>query len=205
MQKYEEFLENVKRENPDEYSELSDILSRFKTLRDSNQSLQENQKYIQDKLDSLTNQVNTHTKDMDSKIMGINNDIAIKQKELEVSFQVTIQDIEEEKNRLQSETEENTSKKMDKTSETGQILMSIDNLYNKCFGRKEKAYIKHPMPNEDHPKNFDDMKERGSMAIQQLELLEMYLDDFKQLRERLANNEAINKKKNEMRLNNEII
>jgi hypothetical protein len=42
MQKYEEFLENVKRENPDEYSELSDILSRFKTLRDSNQSLQEN-------------------------------------------------------------------------------------------------------------------------------------------------------------------
>jgi hypothetical protein len=29
--------------------------------------------------------VNNYTKDMDSKIMGINNDIAIKQKELEVS------------------------------------------------------------------------------------------------------------------------
>lgn len=32
MRKYEEFLENVKQKNPDEFSELGDILSRYRQL-----------------------------------------------------------------------------------------------------------------------------------------------------------------------------
>lgn len=53
--------------------------------------------------------------------MTLNNKIAKKQKKLEK--------IEEHKGHLMAESEELTSKKMKKTTEHGQILMTIDNLY----------------------------------------------------------------------------
>ena len=36
MKKYEEYLDSVRERNPDEYQELSDILSRHQTLKNSN-------------------------------------------------------------------------------------------------------------------------------------------------------------------------
>lgn len=39
MRKYEAYLESVRDQNPDEYSELSDILARYETLIDSNNAL----------------------------------------------------------------------------------------------------------------------------------------------------------------------
>jgi hypothetical protein len=41
MKKYEAYLESVKECNPDEYQELSDILSRYWTLKNSNTKLNE--------------------------------------------------------------------------------------------------------------------------------------------------------------------
>ena len=61
--------------------------------------------------------------------MTLNNKIATKQQRLEK--------IEDLKGRLMAESEENTSKKMKKTTEHGQILMTIDNLFQKCLERKE--------------------------------------------------------------------
>ena len=42
MRKYESYLESVKDYNPDEYQELSDILSRYWTLKNSNTKLTSN-------------------------------------------------------------------------------------------------------------------------------------------------------------------
>jgi uncharacterized short protein YbdD (DUF466 family) len=39
MKKYETYLESVRDRNPDEYQELSDILSRYQTLKRSNLNL----------------------------------------------------------------------------------------------------------------------------------------------------------------------
>lgn len=39
MKKFEMFLERVKEQNQDEFGELHDILSRYQTLKDSNQRL----------------------------------------------------------------------------------------------------------------------------------------------------------------------
>ena len=84
LHKYEQFLEQVRERNPDEYHELSDILNRYRTLKDSNEKLQSNQQKINEELDKVGNMINTHTKEMRTKIMTLNNDIAFKQKELEV-------------------------------------------------------------------------------------------------------------------------
>jgi len=53
--------------------------------------------------------------------MTLNNKIAVKQSWLE--------SIEDQKSKLMAESEENTTKKMRKTTEHGQILMTIDNLF----------------------------------------------------------------------------
>lgn len=39
MEKYQDFLEKVRAENPDEYTEISDILSRYRTLQNSQTKL----------------------------------------------------------------------------------------------------------------------------------------------------------------------
>ena len=43
MKKYEQFLERVKESNPDEFQELTDILSRYKQLEQKNDELQKKQ------------------------------------------------------------------------------------------------------------------------------------------------------------------
>lgn len=121
MKKFEMFLERVKEQNQDEFGELHDILSRYQTLKDSNQRLQENQRKYTEEIDSYNRLIATTTKDMNTMKMTLNNKIATKQQRLEK--------IEDQKGRLMAQSEENTSKKMRKTTEHGQILMTIDNLF----------------------------------------------------------------------------
>ena len=85
---------------------------------------------------------------MNTLKMTLNNKIAKKQKKLEK--------IEEQKGHLLAESEDNTSKKMKKTTEHGQILMTIDNLYQKC--QKRDMFIsRKEFTSGEQPKNFNDM------------------------------------------------
>lgn len=76
MKKYEEYLESVKERNSDEYSELQDILARYKTLKDSNEKLNKKMAELERELDGLKNQVVKYEKDMKTDIMQLNNEIA---------------------------------------------------------------------------------------------------------------------------------
>lgn len=78
MKKFEMFLERVKELNPDEFQELHDILSRYHTLKASNEKLQENQKKFTDELDYFNKVIASYTKDMSTKKMTLNNKIATK-------------------------------------------------------------------------------------------------------------------------------
>ena len=46
MKKFETFLERVKERNQDEFTELTDILSRYQTLKTSNEKLHDNHRLI---------------------------------------------------------------------------------------------------------------------------------------------------------------
>jgi predicted nucleic acid-binding Zn-ribbon protein len=76
MKKYEAYLESVRDRNPDEYQELQDILSRYWTLKKSNNKLTENMKSLEKELEDLKNTVTKYEKDMNTEIMQLNNDIA---------------------------------------------------------------------------------------------------------------------------------
>ena len=155
MRQYEAYLESVKDYNPDEYQELSDILSRYWTLKDSNTKLTQNLHVLEHDLDSLKNTVSKYEKDQKTEIMSLNNEIASQQHKFE--------GIEDQKNKLRSEADETSSKKLRKVSELARILMAVDNLENRCLNRKDKSALKYPLQalvNLDDPKNFNLFKER---------------------------------------------
>ena len=106
----------------------------------------------------------------------MNNDIATLQQKYET--------IDDQKNKLKSEAEETSSKKLSKVSDLARILMAIDNLENRCLNRKEKSGLKYPLSSlvglED-PKNFNLFKQRSVYAKEQLRFIEQYLLDFQSI------------------------
>lgn len=151
MKKYEAYLESVRDRNTDEYSELNDILARYATLKKSNTKLNERMQQLESELEELKTTVANYEKDMKTQIMQLNNDIAQLQQRFET--------IEDQKNKLKSEAEEVSSKKLSKVSDLARILMAIDNLENRCLNRKEKSALKYPVqqlnPALVDPKNFN--------------------------------------------------
>lgn len=126
---------------------------------------------LERELDELKNTVTKYEKDMKTEIMQLNNDIATLQQKYE--------SIDDQKNKLKSEAEETSSKKLGKVSDLARILMAIDNLENRCLNRKEKSGLKYPIVGLDDPKNFNLFKERSVYAKEQLRFIEQYLLDFK--------------------------
>ena len=129
MKKFEKFLERVKDANPDEFSELIDILSRYKQLVAKNDELKLKQKKYADEHDLISTQLSNFENEMEVKQTLINNRMSKLQEELEKE--------DKQKSQLLALRDENTKLKSKKITETGQILMTIDNLYQKCEQMKD--------------------------------------------------------------------
>ena len=83
MGEYGKYLESVKNNNQDEYTEISDILSRYNTLKQSNVKLEESKRNLENKFDDMKNQTNEYEKIKKTEIMSLNNDVANLQKKFE--------------------------------------------------------------------------------------------------------------------------
>ena len=90
---YEDFLKEVQEQYPDEFTEMTDILNRYETLKKTNMGLMDENQGLQKELDRLTDEIGTYEKDKTNDILRLNNEIAELQKELERT--------EDEKNRKQ--------------------------------------------------------------------------------------------------------
>mmetsp|Transcript_15782 Transcript_15782/g.24296 ORF Transcript_15782/g.24296 Transcript_15782/m.24296 type:complete len:126 (+) Transcript_15782:253-630(+) len=76
MKKFEKFLEKVKDANPDEFSELIDILSRYKQLVAKNEELKFKQKEYTDEHEDISRQLSQFENKMEMKQTLINNDMS---------------------------------------------------------------------------------------------------------------------------------
>ncbi len=156
MKKYETYLEEVRECNPDEYQELQDILARYKTLKSSNTKLSTTLQSLEKDLDELKNSVTQYEKDKKFEIMQLNNNIANLQQKFEA--------VEDQKNKLKSEAEESSSKKLNKISDLARILMAVDNLENRCLNRKANSALRYPLNilmNLEDPKNYNMFMKRS--------------------------------------------
>lgn len=195
MQKFEAFLERVKEQHPDEFQELNDILSRYYTLQKANKKLSEAQEDLTKKLDNLQHQITEQTQKAITQKIKLNNDISQKQQDLEK--------LEDFKGRMMAENQEVTSKKLKKTTEHGQILMAIDNLYVKCMKRKELITSKEYIVSEE--RNFDSVKSAGATALSQLLLIRQSLQNFNRLSNALKDKPEIVQGVNLKKENYEIV
>lgn len=131
--KYENYLEQVQKANPDEFEEINTILNRYKLLVQANLNLENNSKSLEDRAEATKNRIDKYEKDKRQEILQLNNDNAKHMKRLE---EIKIDIVE-----LNSESEKVKSRKLKEMSELAQILMAINNLEQKCANRKyDKTY-----------------------------------------------------------------
>ncbi len=101
MKKYERFLEIVKEQNPDEFQELGDILSRYRQLDAKQTELHNKQRDYTDQFEKINNELVKFQSKMKEEQTVINNRISGHQKDLER--------VEKEKNNLLAQRDESTA------------------------------------------------------------------------------------------------
>ncbi len=93
-----------------------------------------------------------------------------------------LEQIDKEKSLLLAQRDENTKLKSKKITETGQILMTIENLFEKCQQMPDIFPSTKNLKGLEDVKNFDDTHKRGQKAAVQLEIIIQCLDNFKKLK-----------------------
>ena len=123
MKKYELFLEKVKEANPDEFEDLISILSRYKSLVSRNAELKEKQKEYIAAFDKMSVDLVQLESELETRKMEMGNQMT-QQKE-------KLYSIQHEKTTLKAEQEQNSKDKCLKVAQTGQMLMTVQNVYEK--------------------------------------------------------------------------
>ncbi len=75
LKKYEEYLETVTKAYPDQYSDLTEILTRYNTLVKSNDHLQNMNKEKSEDLDCLKTEMFNYEKSKNHEILQLSNEI----------------------------------------------------------------------------------------------------------------------------------
>ena len=83
MKVYDDFLKLVLEENPDEFPELNDIVSRYKTLKHSNDMLKAGQNQAEKEIEDLSETNMKYKKEQTNKMVKQGGNIATKQQMLE--------------------------------------------------------------------------------------------------------------------------
>lgn len=175
MKKYEDFLERVRESNSDNFTEISDILSRFKALANSYQSLSSHRQHYDDQINTLRRSSDESDKKRKDGLLELNNEIGYLQKEIEKLDGV--------RNDLQDKFDNSSSGAIQKNMELGRMLTAIENLFERC--REEEKRVRHDRGNETEQESsvlqLISIEARG--AIHQLEAIKNYLQDFKVITE----------------------
>ena len=100
-----------------------------------------------------------------------------------------MEDIDKKKGQLLAQRDENTKKRSKKITETGQVLMTIDNLYEKCQVHPDvfplTAKYLQDFPEFAEIKTFNEPAKRGLKAEIQLRILIQAVYHFKELKKEI--------------------
>lgn len=90
LKKYEDYLENVKNSNQDQYNDPGEIIQRYKTLIKSNEHLVRDHSNLEQEFEKLKIECGTYEKEKNHEILQLNNEIKDLQKILEVFLEIMI-------------------------------------------------------------------------------------------------------------------
>ncbi|KAG6966161.1 hypothetical protein JG688_00006883 [Phytophthora aleatoria] len=133
--KYTRYLELVQEAVPEDYPEVSDLVNRYHTLRETNRDLSRNQITHEEESESKRLEFSAFQKERANEILTFNNRIAALQRALEREELLGV--------RLQHETDATLRATTQKTLALGQIIMAIGNLLQRCTSGIHGQILKH--------------------------------------------------------------
>ncbi|GMF33649.1 unnamed protein product [Phytophthora lilii] len=133
--KYTRYLELVQEAVPEDYPEVSDLVNRYHTLRETNRDLSRNQITHEEESESRRLEFAAFQKERANEILTFNNRIAALQRALEREEFLGV--------RLQHETDASLRATTQKTLALGQIIMAIGNLLQRCTSGIHGQILKH--------------------------------------------------------------
>ena len=172
---YQKYLEQVQDIVPEDYSEISDLLNRYKTLQDANTDLTTRQRTHEELNEKKRSEYVNYTKEQTTDILNFNNEIASLQKALETAESAAI--------RVQNEVDAEIRSTSDRTLELGQILMAVENLLQRCTSKKHGSILKHKETTTEDSQGqgraqSDELRRKARQAMSDLEVIAAYLVDF---------------------------
>lgn len=169
MKIYEDYLKEVQEQYPDEFTEMTDILNRYDTLKKTNTNLMDENHNLQKELDRLTNEIGIYERDKTNDILRLNNEIAELQKELERT--------EDEKNRKQKNVEDRIKNDRIQNKQLSQVVMAINNLYWKCKEQRKGLQLRFEAEGTELEPYGDDIKPLEK-AEKQLTIIGEFIEKY---------------------------
>lgn len=125
LKRYQIYLDGAVEASEGEYDEIPDILNRFKTLRGANEDLTKLVEEGEREMDAIRSQLNQLRRNTQNQLLVNNSEIHANQKTLENMRAVAI--------KADNEREQSERITKDLQRESGQVIMSIKNLYARCI------------------------------------------------------------------------
>lgn len=185
--KYQDYLENVVQSMSKFFVEISDILSRYNTLREANRYLIDKQMADESSHENMLRGYSSFRKVKENEVLNVNNEIADMQEKLEHGQTQTMQ--------LQVEVDQATRESSEKRLELGQILSSVSNILDRC---EESFRIRHNKPKVDRSTDktlgvpLDKQCER---TISKLDEISMFVVDLIDIREEYLCSDAASRQR----------
>jgi uncharacterized membrane protein YgcG len=189
--KYQEYLENVVHYLSKDFPEISDVLNRYRTLKDVNIYLNEKQK-----ADDLKNEITQRDfllfrKENENVILNYGNEVAELQIRQEMCKNRTM--------RLENEIDLTNYEISEKTLELGQIISSVSNILERC---DHSFRLRHNKPSLQQEKTTDFINDSLSLynlckrSIGKLDEIAMFIIDYRDIsteyKAEMAHGEGIN-------------
>lgn len=185
--KFEDFLESVK-DTCDDYSEIQDLVTRYDTLESANKDLMDSQHFFEEKNEALRIEFQAYKKERAIENMAFTNRIATLQSEFE--------DAQKARQELEHLADVATQEDSEHSLHFGQILMSVENLFLRCTGKRKT--IQHdatPQEGEEQQtaqadaqeeeEGEDSFRKKQQTAVRHLRVILAYLKDFSSISETL--------------------
>jgi hypothetical protein len=172
---YQDYLENVCQSMSKYFPEISDILSRYRTLRDANMQLLASKEQDDLERDMKEREYNLFKKDKTNQLLNQNNEIA----EMQILYEKTI----ERGAVIQKEIDKQKGDASEKSLTLGAVLSGVSNVLNRCEQSFRTRHNK-PMADRDEtpPSNDEELKEEAERTLLKLEEIAMFVVDFMDIR-----------------------
>jgi chromosome segregation ATPase len=175
---YQDFLENMCQTMSKYFPEISDILGRYKTLKEANQQLLEQKQRDDEDMDARTKEFSAFRKDKENQILNQNNEIA----ELQMQMEETIAVTTKVKNNIDKEKTEKSTREVT----LGSILSSSSNILDRC---EQNFRARHNKPQrEKSPERPEDanLSYVVDKCMAKLDEISMFMVDFMEVKREYA-------------------